>query len=153
MYMCHIRSGVNDGGVGRWVRWRLDHAPPERSAPPLSFQKAVLEVNSLKSIPTNPSTCSSIFCLIQFKERSVPPLSSHDRLRIGCIIGPGMGTTRAEDAQGTRTQSHIPPSVLIYDEKWCFKSRFFEVNSPTHPSTYSSLSRVIGFLLTDLWVN
>ena len=27
------------------------------------------------------------------------------------------GTTRAEDAQGTPTQSHISPSILVYDDK------------------------------------
>jgi len=26
----------------------------------------------------------------------------------------GMGAARAEDAQGTPTQSHIPPSTLVY---------------------------------------
>jgi len=33
-----------------------------------------------------------------------------DRLRSG------RGTTRAEDAQGTPTQSHISPSLLVYEE-------------------------------------
>ena len=28
----------------------------------------------------------------------------------------GRGTTRAEDAQGTPTQSHVPPSILVYEE-------------------------------------
>ena len=28
----------------------------------------------------------------------------------------GMGTTRAEDAQGTPTQSHISPSILVYED-------------------------------------
>jgi len=28
----------------------------------------------------------------------------------------GRGTTRAEDAQGTPTQSHISPSILVYEE-------------------------------------
>ena len=27
------------------------------------------------------------------------------------------GTTRAEDAQGIPTQSHISPSILVYEEK------------------------------------
>ena len=27
------------------------------------------------------------------------------------------GTTRVEDAQGTPTQSHIPPSILVYEDK------------------------------------
>ena len=29
----------------------------------------------------------------------------------------GRGTTRAEDAQGTPTQSHISPSILVYEKK------------------------------------
>jgi len=29
----------------------------------------------------------------------------------------GRGTARAEDAQGTPTQSHISPSILVYEEK------------------------------------
>jgi len=29
----------------------------------------------------------------------------------------GRGTPRAEDAQGTPTQSHIPPSILVYEDK------------------------------------
>ena len=29
----------------------------------------------------------------------------------------GRGTTRAEDAQGTTTQSHIPPSLLVHEEE------------------------------------
>ena len=28
----------------------------------------------------------------------------------------GRGTERADDAQGTRTQSHISPSILVYEE-------------------------------------
>jgi len=34
-----------------------------------------------------------------------------DRLRVG------RGTTRADDAQGTPTQSHTSPSILVYEEK------------------------------------
>ena len=32
-------------------------------------------------------------------------------------VGSGRGTTRAEDAQGTPTQSHISPSILVYEEQ------------------------------------
>ena len=32
----------------------------------------------------------------------------------------GRGTTRAEDAQGTPTQSHILPSILVYEDKASF---------------------------------
>ena len=33
-----------------------------------------------------------------------------------CLIGSGRGTTRAEDAPGTPTQSHISPSILVYED-------------------------------------
>jgi len=43
-----------------------------------------------------------------------------DRLRVdwlhGFSFGSGRGTTRAEDAQGTPTQSHISPSILVYED-------------------------------------
>ena len=29
----------------------------------------------------------------------------------------GRGTTKAEDSQGTPTQSHISPSILVYEDK------------------------------------
>ena len=32
-------------------------------------------------------------------------------------VGSESGTTRAEDAQGTPTQSHVSPSILVYEEK------------------------------------
>ena len=40
----------------------------------------------------------------------VHTLKPRDRLRVG------RGTTRAEDAQGTPTQTHISPSILVYEE-------------------------------------
>ena len=39
-----------------------------------------------------------------------------DRLRVGWL-NCGRGTTRAEDAQGTPTQSNISPSILVYEDK------------------------------------
>ena len=30
-------------------------------------------------------------------------------------VDPGRGTTRAEDARGTPTQSHVSPSILVYE--------------------------------------
>jgi len=33
------------------------------------------------------------------------------------VIDSGRGAVRAEDAQGTPTQSHISPSILVYEEK------------------------------------
>ena len=34
------------------------------------------------------------------------------------MIVSGRGTTRAEDAHGTPTQSHISPSILVYEDKY-----------------------------------
>ena len=45
----------------------------------------------------------------------VPLYLLMDVLREGRLIS-GRGTTRAEDAQGTPTQSHISPSVLVYEK-------------------------------------
>jgi len=40
------------------------------------------------------------------------------------------GTTRAEDAQGTPTQSHITPSILVYeDEKSAKENSYTQVSS------------------------
>ena len=36
---------------------------------------------------------------------------------LGWDSHPGRGTTRAEDAQGTPTQSHISPSILEYEDR------------------------------------
>ena len=32
------------------------------------------------------------------------------------VTNSGRGTTRAEDSQGTPTQSHISPSILVYED-------------------------------------
>ena len=43
----------------------------------------------------------------------------HIRTRLGTpdtMLDSGRGTARAEDAQGTPTQSHISPSILVYEE-------------------------------------
>ena len=39
----------------------------------------------------------------------------------------GRGSTRAEDAQGTPTQSHISPSILVYED-------YFMPSSPRDPN-------------------
>jgi len=39
-----------------------------------------------------------------------------DRLRVGWLNGFSFSTSRAEDAQGIPTQSHISPSILVYEE-------------------------------------
>jgi len=47
-------------------------------------------------------------------------LSWSDRLNVGWLNGFSFiweGTTRAEDAQGTPTQSHISPSILVYEDE------------------------------------
>ena len=43
-------------------------------------------------------------------------IAMDDRLRVGWLYGSGRGTTRADDAQGTPTQSNISPSILVYKE-------------------------------------
>jgi len=43
-----------------------------------------------------------------------PTTAPIDRLRVGWLNG--RGTARAEDAQGTPTQSHISPSILVYED-------------------------------------
>ena len=48
-----------------------------------------------------------------------PANSQHeprDRLRVGWLNGSGRGTTRAEDAQGTPTQSHLSPNILASED-------------------------------------
>ena len=41
-----------------------------------------------------------------------------DRLRVGLLNRlSGRGTARAEDAQGTPTQSHISPSIPVHEDK------------------------------------
>ena len=43
---------------------------------------------------------------------------SLDGLRVGWLDGlSGRGTTRAKDAQGTPTRSHISPIKLVYEDK------------------------------------
>ena len=51
------------------------------------------------------------------------PRTPVDRLRVGC----GRGAARAEDAQGTPTQSHVPPSILVYEDKRERERCFIEV--------------------------
>ena len=46
-----------------------------------------------------------------------PPLPSAERTNSKDLkTGHGRGTTRAEDAQGTPTQSHISPSIQVYED-------------------------------------
>ena len=46
-------------------------------------------------------------------------IKGRDRFRVGWLNGffTGRGTARAEDAQGTPTQSYISPSILVYEDK------------------------------------
>ena len=57
---------------------------------------------------------------LTFAKRLLKRLIGDDRLRVGWLNSwdlSGRGTTRAEDAQGTPTQSHISPSILVYEDK------------------------------------
>ena len=53
-----------------------------------------------------------------FTPFSIPasPLTEIDRLRVQLAQRSGRGTTRAEGDEGTPTQSHISPSILVYDD-------------------------------------
>ena len=58
-----------------------------------------------------------------------------DRLRVGWLNGfsfSGRVTTRAEDAQGTPTQSHISPNILVYED--------YRVNGESGPRERRELS-------------
>ena len=52
--------------------------------------------------------------MIQTEIPLTTPSSCDDRLRVG-----GRVTTRAEDARGIPTQSHISPSVPVYEDLIC----------------------------------
>jgi len=66
-------------------------------------------------------TCdrASILQRIDFRQRINLTESEKDKAS-GHIYGDRLrvvrGTTRADDAQGTPTQSHIPPSILVYED-------------------------------------
>ena len=70
----------------------------------------------------------SHFCLakalenINVRTNDVSQLATNDAARIRQLpaIDPGLvgwGAARAEDAQGTPTQGHVSPSILVYEEK------------------------------------
>ena len=48
--------------------------------------------------------------------RKSPPESGRD-FEVNAVDLSGKGAARAEDAQGTPTQSHITPSILVYEDK------------------------------------
>jgi len=48
----------------------------------------------------------------------------------------GRGTARAEDAQGTPTQSHISPSILVYEDKKALRSRLDTLLEDVHGDHY-----------------
>ncbi len=48
------------------------------------------------------------------------------------IDSAGRGTARAEDAQGTPTQSHISTSILVYEER---RARAHQIGGPKQAVT------------------
>ena len=56
--------------------------------------------------------------------------TSGDTLRVGWLNGFLFweGTKRAEDAQGTPAQSHISPSILVYEGKIPLRMNHFRSN-------------------------
>ena len=56
------------------------------------------------------------------QEEGVADHALRDEIRLACThracqLDGHASTTRAEDAQGTPTQSHVSPSILVYEEK------------------------------------
>ena len=86
---------------------------------------------------------------------SLDLVPSEGQVAVGCtcrylawkLIDSGLvggGTTRAEDAQGTPTQSHILPSILVYED---YSSMGFdpyreEGRAPSVPWMWSTAGRV-----------
>ena len=69
---------------------------------------------------------AAVGLLVTAKVHNLPQRNHFvDRLRVGWLNGflthhihrGTSGSARAEDAQGTPTQSPISPSILVYDEK------------------------------------
>ena len=72
------------------------------------------------------------------------------RLRVGWLSG--RGTARAEDAQGTPTQSHISPSILVYEEYTPFPKHLYTSSpqpSPAAPAQTSSSLLLPSLELSD----
>ena len=59
--------------------------------------------------------CFWISDLMCIENYHTPEPSIHVPKKMRCLSG--RGTTRAENAQRTPTQSHISPSILVYEEK------------------------------------
>ena len=51
----------------------------------------------------------------------------------------GRGTARAEDAQGTPTQSHISPGILVYEEK---KAQAYQIDRKAGREVARSVDRL-----------
>jgi len=47
---------------------------------------------------------------------SFNPSPNASWVRVDWLTGSGRGTTKAEDAQGTPTQSHISPIILVHED-------------------------------------
>ena len=77
-----------------------DEPPPSRPKP---FQN-----NKLRTLKLKPETQQTLIAQDNF------PLSPLPGLSVSLVIDSGLGAARAEDAQGTPTQSHISPSILVY---------------------------------------
>ena len=83
--------------------------------------------------------------LLSWEQKKI--LHSHAKIKVGWFIS-GRGTTRAEDAQGTPTQSHTSPSILVYADKSITDPGVFR-NRNSHGSRTSpsltSLTRMVNF--------
>jgi len=98
----------------RGNRFRVVYQPTQsRISPSILWYKKTkvyLVICDSGSVPPESKT-------IKLEPRVAPRQSvgRGDRLRVG------RGTTRAEDAQGTPTQSHISSSILVYEDNRCWQ--------------------------------
>ena len=79
--------------------------------------RADLAIYSPPIGPWGFATVESYANVCAFARAHLGPGSPRWKARLAILRGgSGRGTTRAEDAQGTPTQSHISPSILVYED-------------------------------------
>ena len=113
--MAHIRQSSPDYGLSFQVQvpetfngvpsslgWTTDDLLVQITGAPPSSSFCNNEEESMQ-VPRRPLS-------LKLCDKKVPPLA------LPQLIDSGRGTARADDAQGTPTQSQISPSILVYEE-------------------------------------
>ena len=120
-YMCHIRAPTRAPRTAQ----ALHSLAEGLHAAGLYLLIADVTVYSHSGHPTR--SC--------VPRHSLPPLERHltrkRRLWTGARLRVGRGDARAEDAQGTPTQSHISPSTLVYKDN-CIRRKARSSEYGTH---------------------